>query len=155
MQTLPPHGAPHAVVDTNILIRAVLKPTGTDGKVYKMFLAGEILLYFSEEQLQELQRTLNYPRIKKKYKVTDDTIDTFVQTIFTYGKLVYPTQRVELCRDPDDNELLSIAKSILHDEQIYLITGDKDLLVLKGKVEGLDILTPQEFLRKAVRLPGR
>ena len=139
----------HAVVDTNILIRAVLKPTSSDGKVYRMFLAGSIYLYFSEEQLQEIERVLNYPRIKNKYQVTDDTISTFINTIFTYGRLIYPSASVELCRDQDDNKLLSVAKSVFHDEQIYLISADKDLLVLKGKVEGLDILTPQEFLKKS------
>lgn len=148
MKTLKKPGMPHAVVDTNILIRAILKPTSSDGEVYKMFLRGTIILYFSEVQLQELNKVLRYPRIRSKYQVTDDEINTFISAFFTYGKLVYPKEKVELCRDPDDDELLSAAKSVLQNEPIYLITADTDLLVLKGKVTGVSILTPQEFLKK-------
>lgn len=141
------YGLP-AVVDTNILIRALLNPTSSDGKIYKMFLSSEIILYSSEGQLKEINRVLRYPRIKKKYGLSDDIISDFISTIVSFGKLVITTERIELSRDKDDNELLSIAKSVFQGDPIYLITADEDLLVLKGKMEGIRILTPQEFLRQ-------
>ena len=42
-----------------------------------------------------------------------------------HSKLVKVTSKVEVCRDPKDNFLLSLAKDGKAD---YLITGDKDLL---------------------------
>jgi uncharacterized protein len=52
------------------------------------------------------------------------------------------TSEVSLCRDEDDNFLLALAKDSKAD---FLITGDKDLLVLK-QFENTSILTLTEFL---------
>ena len=48
---------------------------------------------------------------------------------------------VEVCRDPNDNFLLSLAKDGQAD---FLITGDKDLLVIQ-EFEGTRIVTFKEF----------
>ncbi|MBI4990814.1 putative toxin-antitoxin system toxin component, PIN family [Candidatus Gottesmanbacteria bacterium] len=141
---------PYVVVDTNIFIRAILKPISSDGEIYKMFLNGKVLLYFSEIMVKEISRVLRYPRIKNKYQLTEETIITFLNTIFGFGKMVNPTERIELCRDPDDNELLSLAASISSSKEVYLLSGDRDLLVLKGKMEKVIIMTPQEFLKSKV-----
>jgi predicted nucleic acid-binding protein len=45
------------------------------------------------------------------------------------------------CRDKDDLRILGLAKV---EEPDYIITGDKDLLVLK-QFEGIPIITPREF----------
>lgn len=51
---------------------------------------------------------------------------------------------VDICRDPDDNHLLALCKDGKVD---VLITGDKDLLVLKkfGKTR---ILAPADFIKQ-------
>jgi predicted nucleic acid-binding protein len=46
-----------------------------------------------------------------------------------------------VCRDPDDDQILSCALSA---EADYLITGDMDLLELK-EFHGIRILTPGAF----------
>ena len=46
-----------------------------------------------------------------------------------------------MCRDPDDVKVLSLAVDSKAD---YIVTGDKDLLVLK-KYEGIPILNPRSF----------
>jgi uncharacterized protein len=57
---------------------------------------------------------------------------------------VVPASRLEspVCRDPDDDNILAAAISGKCD---CIITGDKDLLVLK-QYEGIDIFTPRDFL---------
>lgn len=47
-----------------------------------------------------------------------------------------------VCRDPDDDNILAAAVSGKCD---CIITGDKDLLVLK-EYEGIDIFSPRDFL---------
>ena len=47
-----------------------------------------------------------------------------------------------MCRDPDDDNILAAAESGKCD---CIITGDKDLLVLKA-YKGIDILNPREFI---------
>ena len=49
-----------------------------------------------------------------------------------------------LCRDPKDNMFLDCAVA---GGAKYLVSGDKDLLMLKG-VAGVKILSPAEFLKK-------
>jgi predicted nucleic acid-binding protein len=51
------------------------------------------------------------------------------------------TSSVSLCRDKKDNFLLALAKDACAD---YLITGDKDLLVIK-KFERTQIITITEY----------
>lgn len=55
--------------------------------------------------------------------------------------IVLPAQPPPLCRDPDDDLVLALAIKAGCE---YLITGDRDLLVL-GSVDGLRIVTPREF----------
>jgi uncharacterized protein len=137
---------PLAVIDTNILVRALLKPDNADGDVFRLFLQGKIDLYYSRNLIRKLNRVLTYPRLYKKYHLTDAHIEKFLRTISTYGKLVNPLQKVTLCRDPDDDEILSIAISIAQGQPVYVITSDTDLLVLRGKLENVTILSPQQFL---------
>lgn len=140
------------VVDTNVLVRAFLKPDSSDGEIIRRVVDRKLNLYISQEQFNELVRVLQYPRLQK-YDVNDATVATFLKTIVSFGKFVIP-QKTDLCRDKPDNAILGTALALIGKNQVFLITADKDLLVLKGKVDGIDILTPQEFL-KSVRLSGR
>lgn len=70
----------------------------------------------------------------------DDLFNSLAQN----GELVELISEVDLCRDPDDNHLLALCKDGKAD---MLITGDKDLLVLKrfGKTR---ILAPADFIKQ-------
>lgn len=138
---------PQVVVDTNILVRAILKPTSSDGKIFRLLFDRKITLYYSKNLLSELVRVLNYPRIQKKYHLSDDAQEIFIKTIAVFGRPVNPTEKVTICRDTDDNELLSIALEVYHNNPVYLITADDDLLVLKDKIKGIAIVTPREYLK--------
>lgn len=52
------------------------------------------------------------------------------------------TKLPEVCRDKDDNHILQLAESA---ESDLIITGDKDLLVLK-KYKTVTIISPKDFL---------
>ena len=51
---------------------------------------------------------------------------------------------IEACRDPDDNKFIECA---IDNRCIYIVSGDKDLLVLK-QYEDIGILTVSEFLEQ-------
>lgn len=136
------------VVDTNILVRALIKPKSSDGQIFRLVLDEKLELYFSQALLAEITRVLTYPRLQQKYHLTPRSIATFLHAITTFGKLVAPTQTITLCRDPDDNELLSLAASAPSSAPIYVVTADHDLLMLKGAIKAVTIATPQEFLKK-------
>jgi predicted nucleic acid-binding protein len=57
---------------------------------------------------------------------------------------VKPATDVGVCRDPKDDHLLALA---MDGEARYLITGDRDLLLL-SPFHGIQIVTPARFLDK-------
>ena len=137
---------PNIVVDTNVLVRAFLKPDGSDGTIIKGVIEGKYNLYFSLNLISELREVLNYKRIRK-YGVTSYNEEIFLKTLFNFGKIISVSKQVNTCRDPDDNELLSIVVSIPYSDPVFLISADKDILVLKDKLEKTQIVTPQQFLK--------
>jgi predicted nucleic acid-binding protein len=48
----------------------------------------------------------------------------------------------EVCRDPDDVKILGLAVAANAD---YIVTGDKDLLLVLKKFQGVPIVTPRLF----------
>ena len=142
-----PESMLQAVVDTNILVRANISENGSDFLVFKSFLNGKFELLYSEKLLSEVNKVLNYPRIYKRYNISEKRIASFLESIATFGKLVFKPKEVKICRDPNDDEIFSIALAIAHKKPIYIVSGDKDILSLKGKVEGIKIVTAKDFLK--------
>jgi len=131
-----------AVVDTNILIRALIKPRGSVGPIITRLSRGDYVLVYSPPLLDELIAKLSLPRIRVKYQVELEQVEALVALIVLRGERVMPTRRVKVCRDPDDN--LVIETALAGDAQ-YIVTGDDDLLVLK-RYESVHIVTPRVFL---------
>jgi putative PIN family toxin of toxin-antitoxin system len=131
-----------AVVDTNILIRALIKPRGTVGPVLTRLAEGKYVIVYSERMLDELIAKLVLPRLHDKYAIDAQTIETTVALLAIRGELVHPARAVKACRDPKDDMLIEAA---LAGNAEYLVTGDEDLLVLK-KYESVRMVTPRAFL---------
>lgn len=138
----------NVIVDTNVLVRAFLNRNNSDGIVFTQTITGDIQLWYSHRLLEELFRVLLYPRLVR-YKVTREAIDVFIKTLMFYGKPIQP-KSTKLCRDPDDNEILGIALAVAEggSDTVYLVSSDKDLLVLGGTMKGVTIVTPQKFLKE-------
>ena len=132
-----------AVVDTNILIRALIKPQGTVGPVLGRLVAGDYVLIYSEPLLSELLAKLILPRIRQKYHITDEAVQRTLALIALRGERVRPARSVRVCRDPKDNMLIEAA---LAGQAEYTVTGDDDLLVLK-RFEGAHMVGPRAFLK--------
>ena len=133
-----------AVIDTNILIRALIKPDGTVGPVLRKLAAGAYTIIYSEPLLKELLAKLVLPRIRDKYHVDDEAVEVLLEVFALRGQLVLPDRTVRVCRDPNDDMLIEAA---LSGKASYVITGDQDLLVLKS-FETVRFVTPHVFLQK-------
>ncbi|MBI2940783.1 MAG: putative toxin-antitoxin system toxin component, PIN family [Chloroflexi bacterium] len=131
-----------AVVDTGILVRALIKPLGTVGPVLQRLRDGAYTLLYSETLLQELVDVLGRPHIRNKYYVTDEDVETLLSLILLRGEAVVPGQRIEACRDPKDNKVLEVATAGKAD---VIVSGDEDLLVL-SPFRGIPIVGPGTFL---------
>ena len=132
-----------AVIDTNILIRALIKPEGTVGPVLRRLSAGDYTRIYSEPLLNELLAKLILPRIRDKYHINDETVEALLGVIALRGELVLPNRTVRACRDPCDDMLIEAA---IAGNARYVVTGDQDLLVLK-MFESVRFVTPRVFLQ--------
>jgi putative PIN family toxin of toxin-antitoxin system len=132
-----------AVVDTNILVRAVIRPTGTVGPVLLRLRQGDYTLLYAQSLLEELIDVLNRPRIRDKYRLTDQDIQTVVSLILLRGEAVVPQERITACRDSKDNKFLDVAVAGKAD---VVVSGDQDLLVLHP-FRDIPILPPAAFLQ--------
>ena len=131
-----------AVIDTNILIRALIKPHGTVGPVLHRLRNGEYTLIYSEPLLDELLAKLALPRIRNKYAIDDETITALIALLALRGELVIPRRKVRVCRDPKDDMVIEAA---LAGAAEVIVTGDDDLLTLHA-FEGIRFITPRDFL---------
>lgn len=130
------------VVDTGILVRALIKPRGSVGPVLQHLRDGAYTLLYAESSLQELVDVLGRPRIRHKYHLTDEDVRTVLTMLFVRGQEVWPNRAITACRDPRDNQFLEIA---IAGQADVIVSGDDDLLVL-NTFEGVPIVSPATFL---------
>ena len=94
-----------------------------------------------EPLIAELKRTLAYSKLRKR--IAPEKAATFVNWVRDHGTVAEdPASPPPVgSRDPDDDYLLALAIN----RRAYLVTGDKDLLILS---DNLPILTPAQFATK-------
>lgn len=131
-----------AVVDTNIIVRAAIKPKGTVGPVLQRPREGHFTILYTENLLTELADVLNRPRIRNKYYLSREDIEIVLALILLRGEPVIPARRIDACRDPKDNMILEAAISARANA---VVSGDEDLLTLHP-FEGIPIIRPAAFL---------
>lgn len=68
-----------------------------------------------------------------------------IAAVVSHAKIVYPTERLSLCRDPEDNMILECCHTA---KAKVLITGDKDLLEIADLPFALQIVTSQAFIEE-------
>ncbi len=129
------------VIDTNVIISAILFNNSPPGKAVKLAnQLGQILL--SDVIFQEMQKTIT----RKKFDryLSYDSRRQILSKLLLDSELVEITETITICRDPKDNKFLEVAVSGQGD---LIITGDQDLLIL-NPFRGIDIITVNEFLTR-------
>lgn len=127
------------IIDTNLWLSFLLTKNYT--KLDKLFSNHSITLLFSQELIDEFIEVAKRPKFKKY--ISDGDLEETLNAIRLHSEFIEVTSVAELCRDPKDNFLLSLAKD---GAATHLITGDKDLLALR-KYGRTVILTMREYLK--------
>lgn len=128
---------PQVVIDTNVWISGLIFG-GNPAKVINRFIDGSIVVITSEELLSELRRkiTQKFPLFAPQLPLLEASIREKAIVVALGSRLVSAS------RDEDDNKFIETA---LNGKADYIISGDKDLLVLRS-FEHITILKPAEFL---------
>jgi len=128
------------IFDTNIWISFLISKSMKD--IDKLIFSERIVLLFSDELMTEFIDVTSREKLKPYF--TKEDIASLIDLIEEYGEIVKVKTKVNICRDKEDNFLLSLAKEGKAD---YLITGDKDLLIL-DKFEKTKITSLTSFREK-------
>jgi uncharacterized protein len=127
------------IIDTNLWISFLITKDFT--KLDEIIFSRNCLLIFSQELLDEFLEVARRPKFRRLFSSSD--IEEILETIEEYADFVKIKTKVEVCRDPKDNFLLSLSFDGNAD---FLLTGDKDLLEL-AKFSETAIITVSEFLQ--------
>jgi len=125
------------ILDTNLWISFLI--SSKYEKLDELLFNEKCKLLFSQELLEEFVTVAKRPKLKKY--ISRDELEDLLETIDEVAEIVNVTSEISQCRDPKDNFLLSLA---IDGKADFLLTGDKDLLVLK-KIGNTEIKTISEF----------
>ncbi len=132
---------PKVVFDTNVFLRALINPKGINARLVQSL--DQLVLVVSPAIVEEVADVLSRPDLLGVKGVRKLDADRLVE-LLRQAPVVFPTKKVTVCRDPDDDKFLEAA---LAAKAEYLVTGDKDLRDI-GEYEGVKIRFPAEFLRE-------
>jgi putative PIN family toxin of toxin-antitoxin system len=130
-----------AVLDTNVLISALISPSGAADRIYRGWRAGDFELVSCEEQLAEIRRVTRRQAVRDLIRPAE--AGRLINQIRYLAITINSLPEVSASPDPWDNFILAAA---LGGRADYLVTGDKsDLLALRSF--GLTrIVTIRQFL---------
>lgn len=113
-----------AVIDVNVFVSGTISTTGGSTFVIDQLKQGAFQAITSRQHLREIYQVLAYPRLRRKYKITDKQRRRLVAQIYARSIFVKPRGHLAICRDPKDDYLIEMA---LLGRAAYLVTEDADL----------------------------
>ena len=128
------------VLDTNILISALLFHSGALSWLRGAWRSGRIRPLAGQQTTTELIRVLAYPKFALSDGERQELLDDYLPFCETVA-VPEPPPAVPACRDPFDRPFLELALAGRAD---VLVTGDADLLAL-AKDFSVPIVSPAAF----------
>ncbi|HEY6390282.1 MAG TPA: putative toxin-antitoxin system toxin component, PIN family [Bryobacteraceae bacterium] len=128
------------VLDTNILVSALLIQVGHPAAIYLAWQKGHFTLLTCTEQIDELKATLHKPTIAariKPYKA-----GRLVNALKELTEIIGRLPRVERSPDPTDDFILALSEAGKAD---YLVTGDKSGLLALKRHHATRIVSARDF----------
>lgn len=131
-----------AVLDTNVIVSAILIRGGNEDRILQAWRRRAFELVLSEPILIEVAQVMLYDKIRKARWMTDRQVSVLLEAFENESLIVEPKKHIAICRDPSDNKFLEAAVTAAAH---CIVTGDKDLLELKS-YHHVEILKPAAFL---------
>ncbi|HVX91194.1 MAG TPA: putative toxin-antitoxin system toxin component, PIN family, partial [Candidatus Paceibacterota bacterium] len=116
------------IVDTNILLSALINPHGLPAQLIDAWRGARFQLVTSQDQLLELGEVARRPALRKY--IVPAHVGRFINDLRELAEVIVRLPHVDRSRDPADNFLLAMAQA---SNAEYLVSGDKrDVLALKS-----------------------
>lgn len=127
----------YAVIDTNVLVSAMLKWDSVPGKVLQMVFEGTIIPLLNEQIVKEYREVLARP----KFHFTKDIINDVVDEIEVSGIYMESDTLDIIFPDSKDRVFYEVVMKKRKSEEAYLVTGN-----IKHFPEKYFIVTPRQML---------
>jgi putative PIN family toxin of toxin-antitoxin system len=128
------------VLDTNILISALMIQAGNPAAIYRAWQAGHFTLLTCAEHLDELRATLRKPAIAERIKPYK--AGGLVNELKELAEIVDSLPDIRRSPDPTDDFLLALSEAGRAD---YLVTGDKSGLLVLEQHKSTRIVSARAF----------
>src|SRR5258706_1589520 len=135
------------VIDTNVLISAVIGTSPQIKAVLDVCRTGQTTLVISKPLLTELGRVLHKPKLQAIHRMSDVEISRYIKTLSSFAELVPGKTLVEVTTDATDNLLFSCA---LEGKADYIVSGDKKHVLPVDEYRGIHTISPHDFIEQVV-----
>ncbi len=134
------------VLDTNVFVSSLLVKAGLPAQILDAWRERRYLLIVSPAIIAEIRATLSYPRIRRKYAITDEDVEQLVTLLERDALLVSGDADVAgaIPEDPADEMVLACAVDAQAD---VIVSGDRHLLNMDS-YQSIPILTVRQFLER-------
>ena len=130
------------VLDTNVLVSAIINPAGAPAAILDGFLDGRWDAVASPEILAEYREVLG----RRKFGFPANRVAWLMTRIEKSAIVLYPNIAVRACADPSDDKFLACGQAGM---ATHVVTGN--MRHFPGRAwEGLRIVSPAEFIREAL-----
>ena len=126
------------VIDTNVVVSAVISPTGNPAKIITQLFSGALLLHYCAEILGEYALVLSRSKLKIPPKIQSDILDAIRES----GIMIVPSKSDISMTDESDRIFYDTAKAT----SSFLITGN-----MKHYPSEDFIVTPAAFLTATIQ----
>jgi putative PIN family toxin of toxin-antitoxin system len=132
---------PRVVLDTNVVLSALVFGGGVAGRVRHVWQQSLCTPLVSRATVQELMRVLAYPKFRLSNEEQHELLADYLPYTATV-RVPQPPPKVPPCRDADDLKFLELAVA---GRARALVTGDADLLAVSGPLR-FEIAAPAQWL---------
>jgi len=140
------------VLDTNVFVSSLLVKVGVPAQVMDAWRDRRYVLVISPAIIAEMRSALNYPRIRRKYRITDEDVEGLI-VLVQHDALLVPGEADvagAIPADPTDEKILACA---LDGRADLVVSGNLHLLDLV-QYQGIPILNARQFLERLAAEEG-
>ena len=134
------------VIDTSVWLSGIFWH-GIPHRVLEAWRAGDFEVVVSEETMAELERKL--AEKVAEFGADPGIAEEWMTLIGEEAFPVEPRERIQACRDADDDKFLEAA---IASQAAFVVSGDKDLTAM-AHFRDVEIVTPRQFLRHLQETP--
>jgi len=127
----------YAVIDTNVLVSAMLKWTSVPGSIIEFAFSGVIIPVLNERIVEEYREVL----MRDKFHLTKEIVDDVIQALEDQGEYIDTDNMDYELPDLKDVVFYAIVMEKRKEEDAYLVTGN-----IKHFPQVPFVVTPKQML---------